>query len=75
MKVLRIKIGMGRCKERVLAWGGPEASSAGGMGTLERKLLHVKQSIDHALNILKAHSHSRPYSLRSGLLLKTQLGV
>ena len=45
-------------------WHGVDqkASSAGGMGSLERKLLHVKQSIDHVLNILKAHSHSHPYS-------------
>jgi hypothetical protein len=30
--------------------------------TLERKRLHVKQSIDQALNTLKAHSRSDPHS-------------
>jgi hypothetical protein len=39
-----------------------EARSAGTLDTLERKRLHVKQSIDHALNTLRAHSHSGPHS-------------
>ena len=65
-------------------WDGVDqkASSAGGMGTLERKLLHVKQSIDHVLNILKRTPIRIPIGVRwliqgvrSSLLLKTQLGV
>jgi hypothetical protein len=39
-----------------------KASSAGALDTLERKGLHVKQSISHVLNALKAHSHSDPHS-------------
>src|ERR1700731_2226094 len=39
-----------------------KASCAGPLNTLERTQLHVKQSIDHALNILKAHPHSYPHS-------------
>jgi hypothetical protein len=48
------------CGGRVWAW---EASSAGTLDTLERKRLHVKQSIDHVLNTLKAHSPSDSHSL------------
>ena len=45
------------CRERGWAQEG-----LGALDTLSRKRLHVKQSIYHALNTLKSHSHSDPHS-------------
>jgi hypothetical protein len=39
-----------------------KVSSTCRLDTLERKRLHVKQSIDHVLNTPKAHSYADPRS-------------
>jgi len=53
--------------------GGKDKKPCGTAGALEcletsvRKRLHVKQSIDHALNTFKGHSHSDPHTHMLGL--------
>jgi hypothetical protein len=45
------------CRGRVSPWEGP-----GALDTLERKRLHVKQSMDQVLNTVKVHYQSDPHS-------------